>query len=108
MEGRGIGQGTQGKQDEHHRDLEVLSVLKPFQCCFGCMLGVIVLLERKSSPQSQVIYTLEQVLLKDLPAFSSIIVPYILTSLPVPATEKHHHIMMLTPPCFTARMVLNG
>uniref|UniRef100_UPI00358F687E cilia- and flagella-associated protein 57-like n=1 Tax=Myxine glutinosa TaxID=7769 RepID=UPI00358F687E len=32
-------------------DFDVL-VLKPFQCCFGCMLGVIVLLERKSLPQS--------------------------------------------------------
>ena len=26
-------------------------VLKPLQCCFGCMVGVIVLLERKSSPR---------------------------------------------------------
>ena len=52
-------------------DFHVL-VLKPFQCCFGCMLGVIVLLECKSSPQSQVFCTLKQVLLKDLPVFGSI------------------------------------
>ena len=29
-------------------------VLKLFQCCFRCMLGVIVLLERKSSQQPKV------------------------------------------------------
>ena len=32
--------------------------------------------------------------------------PSILTSLPVPATEKHPHSMMLPPPCFTVGMVL--
>ena len=42
------------------------------QCCFGCMLGVIVLFEHKSSPPSQVFYTLKRVLLKDLPVFGSI------------------------------------
>ena len=47
-------------------------VLKPVQYCFGSMLGVIVLLERKSSSQSQVFCTLKQVLLKDLPVFGSI------------------------------------
>ena len=31
-------------------DFHIL-VLKPFQCCFGSMFVVIVLLERKSSPQ---------------------------------------------------------
>ena len=31
--------------------------------------------------------------------------PLILTSLPVPATEKHPHSMMLPPPCFTVGMV---
>ena len=31
------------------KDFHIL-VLKPFQCCFGCMLRVIVLLEHKSSP----------------------------------------------------------
>ena len=52
------------------KDFHVL-VLKPLQCCFGCMLGVIVLLERKSSPQSEVFCTLKQVL-KDLPVFGCI------------------------------------
>ena len=47
-------------------------VLKPFQCCFGCILEVIVLLERKSAPQCKVFCTLKQVLLKDLPLFSSV------------------------------------
>ena len=53
------------------KDFHVL-VLKPFQCCFGWIVGVIVLLEHKSLWQSQVFCTLKQVLLKDLPVFSSI------------------------------------
>ena len=32
--------------------------------------------------------------------------PSILTSLPVPAAEKHPHRMMLPPPCFTVEMIL--
>ena len=52
------------------KDFHIL-VLKPFPCCFGCILGVIVLLERKSSLQSNVFCTLKQVLLKDLPVFGS-------------------------------------
>jgi len=48
------------------------SCLNPFQCCFCCKLGVIVLLERKSSPQSRIFCTLKQVLLKDLPAVDAI------------------------------------
>ena len=53
------------------KDFHVL-VLKPFQCCFACMLGVIVLLKHKSSPLSKVVCTLKQVLLKDWPVFGSI------------------------------------
>ena len=53
------------------KDFHIL-VLKPFQCCFGSMLGVIVLLERKSLPRSKVFCTLKQVILKDLPVFGSI------------------------------------
>uniref|UniRef100_UPI00358F76F6 serine protease 27-like n=1 Tax=Myxine glutinosa TaxID=7769 RepID=UPI00358F76F6 len=34
------------------KDFHIL-VLTPFKCCFGCMLQVIALLERKSLPQSQ-------------------------------------------------------
>ena len=37
---------------------------------------------------------------------AAFIFPSILTSLPVPATEKHPHSMMLPPPCFTVGMVL--
>ena len=54
----------------HSKDFHIL-VLKPFQCCFGFMLGVIVLLEHKSSLQFKVFCTLKQVLLKDLPHSSS-------------------------------------
>jgi len=46
-------------------------LVKPFQCCFGYMLGVIGLIEHKSSPQSKVFCTKKQVLLKDLPVFDS-------------------------------------
>ena len=37
--------------------------------------------------------------------FALLIFPSILTSLPVPAAEKHPHKMMLPPPCFTIGMV---
>ena len=37
--------------------------------------------------------------------FVPFIFPSILTSLPVPAAEKHPHSMMLPPPCFTVGMV---
>ena len=35
--------------------------------------------------------------------FALFIFPLILTSLPVPAAEKHPRSMMLPPPCFTLR-----
>jgi len=53
------------------KDFHVL-VLKSFQCCFGCMLGVIVLLELTFLPWFEVFCTLKQVFLKDLPVFGSI------------------------------------
>ena len=37
--------------------------------------------------------------------FAPIIFSSVLTSLPVPAAEKHPHRMMLPPPCFTVGMV---
>ena len=89
------------------KDFHIL-VLKPFQCYFGCMLGVIVLLECKSSLQSKVFCTLKQVLPKDLLYFAPFIVPSILTSLPVPAAVKHPYSMKLPPPCFLVGMVLDG
>ena len=39
---------------------------------------------------------------------AAFIVPSILASLPVHAAEKHPHSMMLPPPCFMVRMVLDG
>jgi hypothetical protein len=36
--------------------------------------------------------------------FAPFIFPSILNSLPVPASEKHPHSMMLPPPCFTLGM----
>ena len=53
--------------------------------CLGCVFRVVVLLENLSSPQSEVLRVLEQVSLY----FAPFIFPLILTSLPVPATEKH-------------------
>jgi hypothetical protein len=79
-------------------------VPKPLLLCLGCGLRVIVLLEGEPSPQSEALSGLEQVFIKDL-HLSSFIFPSILTSLPVPATEKYPHSMMLPPPCFTVEMV---
>jgi hypothetical protein len=67
-------------------------------------------------PQSEVLSSLEQVFIKDLSIkelslyFSVLYFPLfifasILTSLPVPAAEKHPHSMMLPPPCTTEGMV---
>jgi hypothetical protein len=53
------------------KDFHIL-VLKPFQHFFGCIRRVIVLSECKSLPQSKVVFTLKQVLIKDLPIFGSI------------------------------------
>ena len=52
--------------------------------------------------------TLKQVLLKDLLYLAPFLVPSILISPPVPASEKHPHSMMLPPPCFMVGMVLDG
>ena len=70
--------------------------------CLGCVFRVVVLLEGELSPQSEVLSALEQVFIMSL---SVLCFPSILTSLPVPAAEKHHHSMMLAPPCFTVGMV---
>ena len=85
------------------KDIQRL-VLKPHLCCLGFVPRVFVLLEDEPSPQSEVLCALEQVFIKDL-YFAPFIFPSILTSLPVPAAEKHPHSMMLTPPCFTVEMV---
>ena len=47
------------------KDIQKL-VPKPLLRCLGCVLRVVVLLERESSPQSEVLSALEQVFIKDL------------------------------------------
>ena len=47
------------------KDIQRL-VLNPLLRCLGCVLRVIVKLEDESSPQSEVLSTLEQVFFKDL------------------------------------------
>ena len=91
------------------KDFHIL-LLKPFQCCFGFVLGVIVLLECKCSPQSKVFCTLKQVLLKDLPKFGCIhcfLYHYKSPSLCHWKASPLHG-MMLPPPCFTVVIVLDG
>ena len=61
------------------KDIQRL-VPKPLLCCLGCVLRVIVLLEGEPSPQSEVLSALGQI---------PFIFHSILTSLSVPATEKH-------------------
>ena len=86
------------------KDIQRL-VPKPLLGCLGCVLRVIVLLEGEPSPQSEALSALEfssRIALY----FALFIFPSILTSLPVPAAEKHPHSMMLPPPFFTVGMVL--
>jgi hypothetical protein len=90
----GSGWATQG----HSESL----VAKPLLRCRGCVLRVVVLLEWEPSPQSEVLSALEQVFTL---YFAPFIFASILTSLPVPAAEKHPQSMMLPPPCFTVVMV---
>ena len=85
------------------KDIQRL-VPKPLLRCLGCVLRVVVLLEGEPLPQSEVLSTTEQVFIKDL-SVAPFRFPSILTSLPVPTTEKYLHSMMLPPPCFTVGMV---
>ena len=86
------------------KDIQRL-VPKPLLCCLECVLMVIVLLEGEPSPQAEVQSALEQVSSRIALYFSPFIFPSILTSLPVPATEKRPHSIMLPPPCFTVGIV---
>ena len=47
-------------------------VTKPLLRCLGCVLRVIVMLDREPSPQSEVLSALEQVFIKDLSVLYSI------------------------------------
>ena len=74
-------------------------VPKPLLCCLGCVLRVVVLLEGEPSTESEVLSVLEQVSSRISLYFAPFIFASILTSLQVPAAEKHPHSMMLPPPC---------
>ena len=84
------------------KDIQRL-VPKPLLPCLGCVLRFVVVLEDEPSPQSEVLSALEHIFIKDLSVL--FIIPSILTSLPVPAAEKHTHSMVLPPPCITVGMV---
>ena len=88
------------------------------QCCpeatplLSCVLGVVVLLEAfnlRSSLRSRALWRL---FIKEVSVhcwlryIGSFIFSSILTSLPVPAADKHPHSMMLPLSCFTVGMVL--
>ena len=59
---------------------------------------IVVLLEGEPSPQAEVLRA-------GFHQGTLFIFPSILTSLPVPAAEKHPHSRMLPPPCFIVGMV---
>ena len=86
------------------KDIQRL-VPKPILHCLGCVLRVVVLLEGEPSPPSEVLSALEQVSSRISLYFAPFIFPSILTSLPVPAAEKHPHSLMLPLPCYTVGMV---
>ena len=53
------------------KDIQRL-VLKPLLRCLGCVLKVVVLLESRPSPQSEVLSALEQVFIKDFSVLCSV------------------------------------
>ena len=83
------------------KDIQRL-VPKPLLHFLGCVLRVIFLLEGELWPQSEVLSRFSS---RIALYFAQFIFASILTSLPVPAAEKHPHSMMLPPPCFTVGMV---
>jgi hypothetical protein len=89
------------------KDIQGL-VPKPLLRCLGCVLRVIVLLEGEPSPQSEVLSVLlwSRFSSRITVYFAPFTFPSILTSLPVPATEKHAHRIMLPPPCLTVDVML--
>ena len=89
----GFGWATQGQSET-------------FPTCFGCMLWVIVMLKGESSSQSQVTSVWSSFSSRTLLYPAASILPSILTSLPIHATEKNSPSAMLTPSWFTGGMAL--
>ena len=85
----------------HSRTLRDL-VANPLLRGLGSVLRVVVLLEGEPSPQSEVLSRFSSRISQNI---APLIFPSILTSLPVPANEKHPHSMMLPLACFTVVMV---
>ena len=72
------------------KDIHTQEVVpKPLLHGLGCVLWVIVLLEGEPSAQSEVLNALDQDFIKDGSLFSVCRFSSTLTTLPVPATEKH-------------------
>ena len=78
---------------------------RPLLRSLGCVFRVVVMLEGEPSPQSEVLRLWSGFSSRITLYFAPFIFPSILTSLPVPASEKHPHSMMLLPPCFNVGMV---
>ena len=83
-------------------------VPKPLQHCLGCVLRVLGSLScwKVNLRSSLRFWSLWSRFSSRISLyFAPFIFPSILTSLSVPAAEKHPHSMMLPPPCFTVGMV---
>ena len=81
--------------------------LKPLLHCFGCALRVIVLLEGKPSPQSEVLSTLGAGSYQgSLCTLHHASYPWSWLVFQFLPLKKHLHSIMLPPPCFTVEMGL--
>ena len=80
-------------------------VPKPLLCGLGWVLRVVVLLDGEPMSQAEFLIALEQVFFNNLSVLCSVHLSLDPDSLSIPAAEKHHHSMMLPPPCFTVEMV---
>ncbi len=76
--------------------------------CVTLAVCFIVMLEGEPSAQSEVLSAVEQVFIENISVLCSIQLSLNLTSLPVPAAEKHPHRMRLLPAHFTFGNVLAG
>ena len=82
-------------------------VLSRCHSCFvsAVCLGLLTCWKVNLQPRTEVLSDLEQVFIGISLYIAPFICPSILTSLPVPAADKHPHSMMLLPPCFTVGML---